>query len=92
MLAELLFLTLEGTQSRTVIGMVQPNSTRFQAIIIYPDLKDPEIKCLGFYDSSEIARRVVETEARATWRELCGADDVEQSCVVREYEREAVSA
>lgn len=68
MLAELLFLTTEGR--RTVIGMIQPNGTRFQSMIVYPDVKDPEVRCLGFYETPEVAKRAVELECRSAFPEL----------------------
>jgi hypothetical protein len=88
MLAEILFLTIED--KRTAVGMIQPNGTRFQAMIIFPDVRDPELKCLGFYETAEIAKRVVEMETRNAFSELRATDP--EACVVREYEREAVNA
>ena len=91
MLADLLFLRLDESASRTVIGMIQPNGLRWQAFAIYTSSEAPELRALGFYETPERAKQVVETEARATWRELRGAG-VEDPCVVRDYEREAVTA
>jgi len=89
MLAEILFLTVED--KRTAIGIIQPNGTRWQSMILYPDVCDPELKCLGFYETAAIAKRVVETETRAAFREVSQIDGPE-TCVVRDYEREGVNA